>query len=96
MKDNKLIAEFMGLSTEVFKPSRITNYYHREYNSGTWYEEDELSYNVSWDWLMPVVEKCYDNGADENEVGDITHALLDCDIDHTHRAVVEFINQLNR
>ena len=96
MKDNKLIAEFMGLSTEVFKPSRITNYYHREYNSGTWYEEDELSYNVSWDWLMPVVEKCYDNGADENEVGDITHALLDCDIDHTYRAVVEFINQLNR
>ena len=96
MKDNKLIAEFMGLPTEVFKPSRITNYYHREYNSGTWYEEDELSYNVSWDWLMPVVEKCYDNGADENEVGDITHALLDCDIDHTYRAVVEFINQLNR
>ena len=96
MKDNKLIAEFMGLSTEVFKPSRITNYYHREYNSGTWYEEHELSYNVSWDWLMPVVEKCYDNGADENEVGDITHALLDCDIDHTYRAVVEFINQLNR
>ena len=95
MKDNKLIAEFMGLPTEVFK-SRITNYYHREYNSGTWYEEHELSYNVSWDWLMPVVEKCYDNGADENEVGDITHALLDCDIDHTHRAVVEFINQLNR
>ena len=86
----------MGLSTEVFKPSRITNYYHREYNSGTWYEEHELSYNVSWDWLMPVVEKCYDNGADENEVGDITHALLDCDIDHTYRAVVEFINQLNR
>tara|TARA_R110001599_G_scaffold54122_2_gene150590 strand:+ start:325 stop:615 length:291 start_codon:yes stop_codon:yes gene_type:complete len=96
MKDNKLIAEFMGLPTEVFKPSRITNYYHREYNSGTWYEEHELSYNVSWDWLMPVVEKCYDNGADENEVGDITHALLDCDIDHTYRAVVEFINQLNR
>jgi hypothetical protein len=96
MKDNKLIAEFMGLPTEVFKPSRITNYYHREYNSGTWYEEHELSYNVSWDWLMPVVEKCYDNGADENEVGDITHALLDCDIDHTYRAVVEFINQSNR
>ena len=96
MKDNKLIAEFMGLTTEVFKPSRITNYYHREYNSGTWYEEHELSYNVSWDWLMPVVEKCYDNGADENEVGDITHALLDCDIDHTYRAVVEFINQSNR
>ena len=57
---------------------------------------DELQFHKSWDWLMPVVEKCYDNGADENEVGDITHALLDCDIDHTYRAVVEFINQLNK
>ena len=59
-----------------------------------WIPDVDLEYHNSWDWLMPVVEKCYDNGADENEVGDITHALLDCDIDHTYRAVVEFINQL--
>lgn len=55
-EDNKLIAEFMELPTEVFN-SGLLNYYHREYNSGTWYEEHELSYNVSWDWLEPVVEK---------------------------------------
>ncbi len=55
-KDNKLIAEFMELPTEVFNTG-LLNYYHREDNSGTWYEEHELSYNVSWDWLMPVVEK---------------------------------------
>lgn len=56
----------------------------------------QMEYHTSWNWLMPVVEKCYDNGADENEVGDITHALLDCDIDHTYRAVVEFIKQRER
>lgn len=56
MNKNKLIAEFMGLPTEVSKAG-LLNYYHKEYNSGTWYEEHELSYNVSWDWLMPVVEK---------------------------------------
>ena len=56
----------------------------------------ELKYHTSWDWLMPVVEKCYHNGAEENEVGDITHALLDCDIDHLYISVVEFIIQYNK
>jgi hypothetical protein len=54
------------------------------------------NYHTSWDWLMPVVEKCYHNGSDENEVGDITHALLDCDINHTYRSVAEFIKQYNK
>jgi len=78
MKDNELIAEFMGVGK------------HYEAQSSNQFNQ----YHKSWDWLMPVVEECYDNGADENEVGDITHALLDCDIDHTYRAVVEFINQM--
>tara|TARA_R110000787_G_scaffold222206_1_gene330862 strand:+ start:455 stop:862 length:408 start_codon:yes stop_codon:yes gene_type:complete len=56
MEDNKLIAEFMELPTEVSKEG-LLNYYHRKYNSGTWYEEHELSYEVSWEWLMPVVKK---------------------------------------
>ena len=55
-ENNKLIAEFMELPTEVFKSGKV-NYYFREFNSGTWYEEHELSYHVSWDWLMPVVER---------------------------------------
>ena len=75
MRDNKLIAEFMGLEYGDY----ITPHYH-----------------CNWNELMPVVEKCYESGTEENEVGDITHALLDCDIDETHKAVVEFINQLNK
>ena len=47
-ENNRLIAEFKA---------GLLNYYHIEYNSGTWYEEHELSYEVSLDWLMPVVEK---------------------------------------
>lgn len=81
---NKLIAEFMGVY------SKENGYdYTKIGNKG-------VCYHTSWDWLMPVVERCYDNGADENEVGDITHALLDCDIDHTYRAVVEFIADYNK
>jgi len=44
----------MELPTEVSKAG-LLNYYHRE--CGTWYEEHELSYNVSQKWLMPVVDK---------------------------------------
>lgn len=95
--DNKLIAEFMGLPkvpcligtengiiTEGYKHSMVD----------VPITTSGMQYKYSWNWLMPVVDSCYHNGADENEVGDITHALLDCDRDNTYKAVVEFIKQL--
>jgi hypothetical protein len=69
MKNNKLIAEFMGLTTEVFNSGNL-NYYFKEFNSGTWYEEHELSYNTSWDWLMPVVEKIECTKTDDEDNSD--------------------------
>ena len=41
-KNNKLIAEFMGLDKE-YKMRGVVDYY--------------CPYNVSWDWLMPVISK---------------------------------------
>ena len=101
MKDNKLIAEFMGLPTEVFKPSAIINYYYKEHNSGTWYEEHELSYKVSWDWLMPVTEKISDiKGWSLNSTLEWLSESQDrdglYDIEGIFQAVVEFINQINK
>jgi len=87
MNDNKLIAEFMGLPEQ-------NNEYENPY-SGEYVEAIELSYDESWDWLMPVVEACYHNGAEEQEIGDITHALLDCDMKNLYEAVVEFIKEFN-
>jgi hypothetical protein len=96
MENNKLIAEFMGLPTEVFKSGKV-NYYFREFNSGTWYEEHELSYNVSWDWLMPVAEKImWDNDIEDNQCTNIAEALCDAKIDRVYDAVVEFIKEYNR
>jgi hypothetical protein len=106
MKDNKLIAEFMGLDTtdgvyynhivkEIDKQHSTLSLKKYQYKSELTHFI-LLKYHTSWDWLMPVVEKCYESGGEENEVGDITHALLDCDIDKTYKAVVEFINQLNK
>ena len=53
MQNNKLIAEFMQLKTAEFETSNILNYKHKD----RWFEEKELSYDVSWDWLMPVLKK---------------------------------------
>jgi hypothetical protein len=78
----------MKLPTEVFN-SGIMNYHH----DGAWYEEHELSYNVSWDWLMPVVEKCLTTGDRQHFV--INDALLTCNIEEVYKAVVEFIKQYN-
>ena len=88
MKDNKLIAEFMELPTEVFK-SGIMNYHH----DGAWYEEHELSYNTSWDWLMPVVQKCFEVAKHEDDFFAISGSLPY--MDSTYDAVVEFIKQYN-
>ena len=51
---------------------------------------DMLAFNTSWDWLMPVVQKCYKI---DNEEGfdSIVDAVSTLDIDGTYKAVVEFI-----
>lgn len=105
MENNKLISEFMGLPTEVFNSGNL-NYYFKEFNSGTWYEEQELSYNISWDWLMPIVEKieslgyefiiaesrCNINHNTDHSVEELFHIeTTSSKLDTTYQAVVQFI-----
>ena len=87
-ESNILIAEFMGVPQGAH-----THFMVEPFSLESYADAEDLKYDISWDWLMPVVNECYHNGADENEVGDITHGLLDCDIDHTYEAIVEFIKQ---
>ena len=60
LEGNKIIAEFMGLEEmNGFMTScsgievSVKGY---EYNN-TFYPLNELGYNTSWDWLMPVLNK---------------------------------------
>jgi hypothetical protein len=58
----------------------------------------ELKYHTSWDWLMPVVVKCFDK---QEEISDdlsfkLNDALLETNIESLYRVVVEFINQYNK
>jgi hypothetical protein len=92
MESNKLIAEFMGEHlTEISINSFMDEY---EHDRISWHS---LEYRRSWDWLMPVVEKCYATEIpdDSNLHGDISCELLECDIHGTHKAVVEFIKWYN-
>ena len=86
MENNKLIAEFMGVDYV---------------DIDTYLENNkELQYHTSWDWLMPVVQKCrlesrceYDEDDNWNE---IHWALEECNLDKIYKAVVEFIKDHNK
>ena len=85
MKNNKLIAEFMGVDTPdgvLFRDAN-TNGFH------------SIKYHTSWDWLMPVAKKCI-NPEDNTEGWDnLAVALTTCNIDEVYQAVVEFIKTYN-
>jgi len=78
MKENKLIAMFMGDIRLVDDNVSFTK------NCPV----NELQYHISWDWLMPVVQKI---GEDFNV------AIYDNDgIEKVYKRVVEFINEYNK
>ena len=99
MKDNKLIAEFMGVDS--FKDSLATLHQGKINVDVDVYEQAQ--YHTSWDWLMPVVEKCLEkhnnliNGRDviDTSYSSIAQALQVVSLKETYKAVVEFIKEYN-
>ena len=93
MKDNKIIAEFMGVYSDEngYDYSKIGN--------------KGINYHKSWDWLMPVVQKIESLGyvftiqggkAEYNEMTSKPKIFIAKDkMSSTYKAVVKFINQLN-
>jgi hypothetical protein len=55
---------------------------------------DEMLFYKLWDWLMPVVQKCYKI---DNEEGfdNLVDAVSTLDLGGTYEAVVEFIIEYN-
>jgi hypothetical protein len=96
MKDNKLIAEFMGLV--VSDSDNYTSELHTNVDV-------DLKYHTSWDWLMPVIEKIESLGyvftiqggkAEYGEMISETRCFIAEDkLSSTHKAVVEFIKEHN-
>ena len=92
MNDNKLIAEFMGLSHCEEGWITIPN----ENRNGVSENEisNDLQYHTSWDWLMPVIENI--DHLQYARVKGIEDALSTRHIGDTHKAVVEFIKEYNK
>ena len=89
MKDNKLIAEFMGdIPKYVIGHGKAYNKYK--------------DYSKSWDWVMPVVQKCYETevvvqpAVEGGCSGLITFPLIGLPyMEPTYNAVVKFIKEYN-
>ena len=96
MKENKLIAEFMGL--------RINSY--GDYNIDQEIMGFDMivcsltdtKFHTSWDWLMPVVEKCFDVQNQNLDFGNLfftlNDSLLTININEVYKAVVNIIKQI--
>jgi len=86
MEENKLIAEFMGSNIKQLD---------------SWQYEEELKYHTSWDWLMPVIEKCLVGEAEQSEeisnttIKNIYEGICNQDISFAYKSVVEFIKNQN-
>ena len=91
MEDNKLIAEFMGLSIK----EGVCYYTDADdmFPMGIEVEEPYLPYHTSWDWLIPVVNKI------EMECEGVPLQLIDVsfydEIHEVYWAVIEFIKTYN-
>lgn len=95
MNENKLIAEYMGLK---FDKGTMYNMGYDVFADGDLWRTHQLRYHNDWNWLMPVVEKILDiSFQDEGDAEDF-YSIRDCipDINHTYKAVVEFIKQYNK
>ena len=105
MKDNKLIAEFMGLYDEISLDSIAGNIHSWSDAPFFYITEDSKEkvmegiteyskYHTSWDWLMPVLKKI------NEEISTNTRGLwrmitnpIEYNIEDVYDAVVEFIKQ---
>ena len=90
MKDNKLIAEFMELE--------VDNGLYCYTTAMDDYKTDTLYFHSSWDWLMPVVDKCFDIHLEHSDDLSflLNDALLTTNIDEVYKAVMEFIKRTKK
>jgi len=91
MNNNKLIAEFMGVPQ-----GKHTHFMVEPFALESYADVDDLKYDASWDWLMPVAEKCLKTGEpSDGQHYFINDALLTCNIEVVYDRVVEFIKEVN-
>jgi len=90
-ENNKLIVEFMGVK---FDKGTFYNMGYNVFSDGNLYCKHELKYHAEWNWLMPVVQKCYKID-DEEGFDNLVDAVSTLDFDAIYQAVLKFIKKYN-
>ena len=90
VENNKLIAEFMGLS--YCKKHLYEGWYKNHEHNHRLCDFNGLKYHSDWNWLMRVVEKI-ENLQDENSCAiynvQIEQCFVEIIINHTSETIVE-------
>jgi hypothetical protein len=103
MRDNQIIAEFMGLENPFNEINDATLYRYKGLDEKGEFQFDielhEMRYHTSWDWLMPVANEIIKSRDEQNTDWDLTnlkYALQTTNIEYVYKAVVKFINEYNK
>lgn len=105
MENNKLIAEFIGFKPCLVADSDGNKIYVGKETPFGWKYPDcypeadylisvqDLKFNTSWDWLMPVIQNIeqYCEGVPQEMI----NISLYSDINEVYKSVVEFIKNQN-
>ena len=97
MKENKLIAEFMGMTYSDPNDNSVMIQMTPQGNEVVPIES--MQYHTSWDWIIPVVREVLtivNINLVNYCVDELKFCVLDNDIDGAFEEVVEFINYLNK
>ena len=92
MNDNKLIAEFMGVPQ-----GKHAHFMVEPFALESYADVDDLKYDASWDWLMPVIEKCLVGEAEQSDeisnttIKNIYEGICNQDISQAYKSVITFI-----
>ena len=97
---NKLIAEFIGAkklqeteNTFSYEMYGLLECIDDGENEQHFFLPEDMKFHISWDWLMPVVEKCLQTGDNTDAWDEIFDALMTVDINTVYESVVEFIKE---
>ncbi len=97
--NNKLIAEFIGMTKGRLGSLRWKNFWFDDNNVINGRHHEKLLFNTSWDWLIPVIKVCshtlpFDKKA-TRKYNVIKGELANLEIEFAYKAVIEFIKYCN-
>ncbi len=106
-ENNKLIAEFLTKNTDYWQvedsqqPEEEQLYFQPHDAEFQLMHPSEMLFSTSWNWLMPVIQKCLEGEAEQSPeisntvIKSIYNALCNTEITEVYQSVVAFIKWYN-